>query len=236
MNLTAEQIAKATGSSLQNAQKFTPYLNKYMKKYGITTPNRVLAFLAQIGTESGGLIYTQEIASGAGYEGRKDLGNVYAGDGIKFKGRGLIQLTGRSNYTNMSQKVGKDLVANPELVEQADLATEVAAIYWSEKTRNGLTLNEWADKFDLTQPIDSTSNKSVHENITRAINGGTNAIQDRAYRLSQGQQILNEIKKKLDSLSGSFLNDGNRWWLIPSMIVIFGSLTAVGIWYYRKKH
>ena len=236
MNLTAEQIAKATGSSLENAQKFTPYLNKYMQKYGITTPNRVLAFLAQVGHESGSLKYTEEIASGSAYKGRNDLGNIYAGDGVKFKGRGLIQLTGRGGYQNMSQKVGKDLIANPELVQQPDLATEVSAIYWSEKTRNGLTLNEWADKFDLTQPIDSTNNKGIHENITRAINGGINGLNDRANRLATGQQILNDIKKKLSGFGSSFTNSGSRWWLIPSMIIIFGSLTAIGIWYYRKKH
>jgi putative chitinase len=236
MNLSAEEIAKATGSSLANAEKFRPYLNKYMEKYGINTPNRILAFLSQLGTESGGLQYTLEIASGTAYEGRTDLGNIYAGDGKKFKGRGLIQLTGRSNYSSMSQKVGKDLVTNPELVEQPELATQVSAVFWADKTRKGLTLNQWADKFDLTQPIDSTTNWDIHENITRAINGGTNGINDRASRLSSGAQIFEQIKKKASSVSKSFTSLKDKWWLIPSLLVIFGSLTAVGIWYYRKKH
>ena len=116
MNLSAQEIAKATGSTLELAEKFRPYLNKYMDKYEINTPNRILAFLSQVGTESGGLKWTQELASGSAYEGRKDLGNIYAGDGVKFKGRGLIQLTGRANYEAMSKKVGKDLVNNPQLV------------------------------------------------------------------------------------------------------------------------
>ena len=185
MNLTKEQIAKATGSSLENAEKFRPYLNKYMDKYEINTPNRVVAFLAQVGHESAALKTTQEYASGAAYEGRSDLGNVNPGDGVRFKGRGLIQLTGRSNYASMSNKVGKDLIANPQLVEEPDLAVQVSAIYWVDRIRNGLNLNQWADQFNLEERVDSTNNWKVHENITRAINGGTNGIDDRANRLQQ---------------------------------------------------
>lgn len=197
MNLTAQVIAQATGSSLENAEKFRPYLNKYMNKYEINTPNRVIAFLAQVGTESGGLKYTQEIASGQAYEGRSDLGNVNPGDGVRYKGRGLIQLTGRSNYENMSKKVGKDLIANPQLVEEPDLATEVSTIFWRDRMRNGLNLNQWADQFNLKEPIDSTNNWKVHENITRAINGGTNGINDRASRFQRGLEIVDQIKSKL---------------------------------------
>jgi predicted chitinase len=197
MNLTKEQIAKATGSSLENAEKFRPYLNKYMDKYEINTPNRVVAFLAQVGHESAALKTTQEYASGAAYEGRTDLGNVNPGDGVRFKGRGLIQLTGRSNYASMSNKVGKDLIANPQLVEEPDLAVQVSAIYWVDRIRNGLNLNQWADQFNLQERVDSTNNWKVHENITRAINGGTNGIDDRANRLQQGLEIVDEITDKI---------------------------------------
>lgn len=193
MNLTAQEIAKATGSTLENAEKFRPYLNKYMEKYEINTPNRILAFLSQVGTESGSLKYTQEIASGSAYEGRKDLGNIYSGDGVRFKGRGLIQLTGRANYEKMSKKVGKDLISNPELVEQPELAVEVSTIFWRDKIRNGLNLNQWADKFNLKQPISSNSNWDVHTNITKAINGGTNGINDRANRLEQGMELVDSL-------------------------------------------
>jgi putative chitinase len=235
MKLTAEQIAKASGSSLENAEKFRPYLNKYLDKYGVNTPNRILAFLSQIGHESGGFKYTLERASGSAYEGNTDLGNVYAGDGVKYKGRGLIQLTGRANYQKMSEKTGKDLINNPQLVEQPDLATEVSVIWWKDRKRNGLTLNEWADKFDLTQPLDSANNKDIHENITRGINGGTTGISDRLQRLKNGVSILDEIKKKISSFGGSFTNKNNRWWLIPTIIVIFGSTIVFSIWYLKKR-
>jgi len=195
MNLTKEQIAQATGSSLENAERFRPYLNKYMEKYGINTPNRVLAFLSQIGVESARLQRTEEYASGEQYEGRLTLGNIYAGDGVRFKGRGLIQLTGRSNYEKMSQKVGKDLVSNPILVLEPDLATEVSTIFWRDRVRSGINLNEWADKLDLKKSIQDSSNWNVHENITKAINGGTNGINERAAHLSSGSEIYDQIKK-----------------------------------------
>jgi putative chitinase len=70
MNITAEIIAKGTGSTLENAEKFRPYLNKYMAKYGINTPTRIMAFLSQIGVESASLRATEEYASGEAYEGR----------------------------------------------------------------------------------------------------------------------------------------------------------------------
>jgi predicted chitinase len=202
INLSAQEIAKATGSNLERAELFRPYLNKYMNKYEINTPERAIAFLAQIGTESGGLKYTQEIASGEDYEGRETLGNIYQGDGVRFKGRGLIQLTGRANYEKMSKKVGKDLIANPKLVEEPDLATEVSAIFWHDKVRSGLNLNQWADKLNLKEPVDSSANWSVHTNITKAINGGTNGIDDRAKRMAGGSEIYDVIKKKLKGTDG----------------------------------
>jgi putative chitinase len=235
MNLTAEQISKASGSSLENAERFRPYLNKYMDKYGVNTPNRVLAFLSQVGHESGGLKYTQEIASGSAYEGRTDLGNIYAGDGVKYKGRGLIQLTGRENYQKMSEKIGKDLIKNPQLVEQPDLATEVSVIFWKDRKRNGLTLNEWADKYDLSQPIDSVANKNILENITRAINGGVNGLTDRLERLMNGVTVIDEIKKKISSFGGSFANNKNKWLIVSSAILIFGSTIVFSIWYLKKR-
>jgi putative chitinase len=203
MNLTSEQIAKGTGSSLANAEKFRPYLNKYMEKYEINTPNRVLAFLSQIGVESARLSTTKEFGNDSyfdRYEGRTDLGNTQVGDGLRYKGRGLIQLTGRANYAEMSKKVGKDLVNNPELVEQPDLATEVSTIFWRDKVRQGMNLNQWADKFDLKKSVEDTANWNVHENITRAINGGTNGINERASYLSSGSKIYDEIKKYVGSI------------------------------------
>ena len=232
MNLSAQEIAKATGSTLELAEKYRPYLNKYMGKYDINTPERAIAFLAQIGTESGGLRYSREQGADSyfdKYEFRQDLGNTQAGDGLRFKGRGLIQLTGRANYQKMSEKVGKDLVSNPQLVEEPDLAVEVSAIFWRDRMRDGISLNQWADKLNLQQPINKPSaNWNVHESITRAINGGTNAINDRADRMNRGREIYAMIRKNLSATSG------NKTKRIIFFSIIGVALISLSIYAYVK--
>lgn len=135
-----------------------------MTKFQINTPARQAAFLAQIAHESGSLVYTREIASGAAYEGRKDLGNVTSGDGKKFRGRGLIQITGRANYVACSQALYGDrltLTNRPELLELPRDAAMSAAWFWQTHG-----LNELADKAEF-------------DRITKRINGGQNGREDR---------------------------------------------------------
>lgn len=98
MMITKEQLREIMPyASEANIDKYLPHLNDTMMSFNIDTPLRQAHFLAQLGHESGSLRYVREIASGEAYEGRKDLGNVCPGDGVKFKGRGLIQLTGRGH-------------------------------------------------------------------------------------------------------------------------------------------
>ncbi|MBA4259171.1 MAG: hypothetical protein C0446_08400 [Chitinophaga sp.] len=128
---------------------------------GLTTKNRLTFFLAQVSHESDGLRTTEEYASGKAYEFRKDLGNIYPGDGVKFKGRGLIQLTGRSNYERFGREVGIDLLKEPHLVETFPLALQSALSYWYKRN-----INKAADRGDF-------------ELTTRLINGGLNGYADR---------------------------------------------------------
>jgi len=146
-----------------NRQKYLPWLNKYMPEYGITG-QRVAAFVAQIGHESGQLKYVEEIASGAAYEGRTDLGNTQKGDGVRFKGRGLIQITGRYNYQEISTAFGVDFVANPAMLTAPEYAVKSACWWWAKKG-----LNEIAD----------SGTEDGFKRITKIINGGYNGYADR---------------------------------------------------------
>jgi putative chitinase len=143
--------------------------------YKINTPLRIAHFLAQIAHESGCLRYTEELASGKAYDGRADLGNDKPNDGPLFKGRGLIQLTGRSNYRQYGRACGHDFENkdDPRLVgSDPGLAVDVAGWFWSGRGLNALA--------DLDQ-LDA---------ITRKINGGTNGLNDRAAFLARAKWLL----------------------------------------------
>lgn len=189
MQITKEQIRKISPHVTNSAaDKFVPYINKYAVAYGVTTPQRMAAFLAQLLHESGPFVYVQEIASGKAYEGRKDLGNVIKGDGVKYKGRGLIQLTGRANYEAFSKYLYNDtrLLDTPQLVETPELAVQAAYWFWS--VRNDLNLI--ADKPE-TWTI--TSNKKVYGKtawITKKVNGGQNGLSDRLKYYAAAKKVL----------------------------------------------
>jgi putative chitinase len=117
---------------------FLQPLNDAMQKFQIATPRRQAAFLAQCAHESGELRYTREIASGVAYEGRLDLGNTEPGDGPRFKGGGLIQITGRYNYEKCGSAIGIDLVSDPTLIERAENACLASAWWWSAHGLNAL--------------------------------------------------------------------------------------------------
>lgn len=171
--MTKQELKKiAPYASAKNISLYTPLLNKYMGHYGINTQARKAAFLATILHESGSLTYTEEIASGQAYEGRKDLGNTEAGDGKRFKGRGLIQITGRYNYSVASLAMGIDLLKNPELLAEPNNATWVSCWWWQSKG-----LNELADKGDFRR-------------ITRIVNGGYNGWADRLNFYNKAKEVL----------------------------------------------
>lgn len=126
------------------ADTYAQPLTNAMAEFGINTPARQAAFLAQVGEESGSLFYVKEIASGAAYEGREDLGNTEPGDGVRFKGRGPIEITGRANYQECGDALGLDLIAHPELLEEP--ANGCRASAWFCKKHD---LNHWADVGDF---------------------------------------------------------------------------------------
>lgn len=161
-----------SAASLQNCSKYADILNAEMLDGGINTPLRICHFLAQVLHESGHLQFVKELASGKAYEGRKDLGNTQKGDGIKFKGRGLIQVTGRTNYSACGLALNLNLINHPELLEQPMNAVKSAIWFWNSKN-----LNKYADADDLFT-------------ITRRINGGLNGFAERKLFLTNAKSVI----------------------------------------------
>jgi len=153
-----------------------------MKDYGITTPLQRAHFLAQISHESAQFVYKEEIASGVKYEGRKDLGNTVKGDGVRFKGRGYMQLTGRANYISYniylkSKGITDDVVKNPSLVA-TKYAADVSAWYWAILGPLG------PKKFN--QKANTGSSEAVVSKISTWVNGGNpaNGLADRKQKFN----------------------------------------------------
>lgn len=193
--MTIGQLKEASCSTVTNAEKFQAYISDSCTKFDISTPIRQLCFLAQVGHESGGLFYTQELASGDAYEGRADLGNTQAGDGPKFKGRGLIQITGRNNYHLAGAALGANFIDEPSLLggkninectpDQLKFAALSAGWFWDLRK-----LNLVADKIDIKEPIDQGTNLQYYMQITKMINGGYHGLADRLTRYKTGMQYF----------------------------------------------
>lgn len=173
MNITATQLLAIMPNAKKRYAKYLPYINKFSEEFGISTPLRMAHYLAQIAHESGELRYTKEIASGAAYEGRKELGNTQKGDGVRFKGRGLIQITGRTNYEAYKRYCGFDVVNNPQLLE-LPLGAVRSSMWFFSVYENLLRL---ADKNDITA-------------ITKKINGGLNGFESRKTYLKRAKKAL----------------------------------------------
>lgn len=148
------------------------YLDEYLRKYNVNTWLRICHFLAQAAHESAGFRTLEEYASGAAYEGRRDLGNIKAGDGVRYKGRGIFQLTGRANYKTYGEKIGYNLEYDPKLASDPKISVLTALEYWNSKS-----LSTAADRDDI-------------ETITRRINGGLNGFEDRKKYLERAKKII----------------------------------------------
>lgn len=159
---TLAALFRKLGAIQARADELGLAANVHFNTYGILdTPLRLAHCMAQLAHESGGFRYMEEIASGVAYEGRADLGNTQPGDGMRYKGRGPIQLTGRTNYRKTGQALGIDFENNPAIVAMPSIGLLVACKYWDDKR-----LNSYADQDDIKV-------------ITKLINGGYNGLTDR---------------------------------------------------------
>jgi putative chitinase len=173
--MNAEQIVRISPYARGQSVLYAPLLTKAMAEFDINTPIRQAAFMAQILHESCSLRYVKELASGEDYEGRKSLGNMQKGDGKRYKGRGLIQITGRINYTAVMLALNLDCLEKPELLETPENACRTAAWWWKAHG-----LNEIADL-----NIDESFIR-----ITKRINGGTTHLKERQDLWKQAKLIL----------------------------------------------
>jgi len=155
-------------------QLYLPFLNEAMREFEIANYLRASAFLAQLAHESAELRYFEEIASGKAYEGRKDLGNTQPGDGVKYKGHGPIQITGRSNHADCGKALGLDLINNPTLITQPPNAFRSAGWYWD------------------TRGLNSLADQRLFKAITKKINGGYNGLADRQKYYDRALRIIPE--------------------------------------------
>lgn len=171
--VNAQQLMQIVpGLDSGKADQVAQGLNSAMAEAGITSKEEQAMFIAQLAHESAGFQYMEEIASGADYEGRSDLGNTQPGDGVRYKGRGFIQLTGRSNYEAAGAALGLDLINNPELAATPENAARVAAWYWSSRG-----ISEIAATGDFV-------------GVTQAINGGTNGLEDRQNYYARAREVF----------------------------------------------
>lgn len=206
MNLTRDQVQRLTG----DADRWTDALNNALERWDINTPQRAAMFLAQVAHESGGfrtlveslhysatrllqvwpsrftptdaaaMAFDERAIAERAYGGRLGNGPEGSGDGYNYRGRGLIQLTGRDNYTRCGAALGLDLVGHPELLEQPEYAAQSAGWFWA-----GRGCNELADAGDYL-------------GITRRINGGTNGQADRETWLATVRAVLGVVREGRD--------------------------------------
>lgn len=181
MKITKEQILQIMPNAKDVADLYLPYINGYNEVFKIDTPLRMAHFLAQIAHESNELRNVKEIGSSSYFEKydtgklKKMLGNLKPGDGYRYRGRGLIQITGRANYMEYqkSSRCKGDIITHPELLEKPLGAVKSAMWFWESHG-----LNKLADKDSVLA-------------VTRRINGGTNGLESRKNYLARAKEALN---------------------------------------------
>jgi predicted chitinase len=182
--VTSEQLQRIMpGLAAPKRDQFFPFLKAAMGEFGIDTPAREAAFVAQLAHESGQLRFMEEIWGPTDAQRRYEpastlatkLGNTQTGDGKRFKGRGPIQITGRSNYGRFGNLLSLDLLAAPERAAVPDTAFRIAGLFWQ---KNGL--NELADQVTA----------DAFREITRRINGGFNGLKDREQFYATARSVL----------------------------------------------
>lgn len=200
-------LAQATGVTAAKAEQIIQGVSNGLRNSNCDNPNRIAMWLAQMGHESVGFNATEEYASGAAYEGRGDLGNTQPGDGVRFKGRSWIQVTGRHNYSALSKWAhSKGIVNSPTFF--VDAPTKLAQMQYA-----GLG-PAWY--WTVARPqINSLSDKRNLVGVTQAINGGQNGIADRRKRYDRALALGNQLLALLSANPSTPSTPGDDMALVP---------------------
>ncbi|MBP8163119.1 MAG: hypothetical protein KAX89_06050 [Propionivibrio sp.] len=189
--VTPEHLAAIAGRTTALMPALADWMNTLCPSYEIDTAREYGHFLAQACHETDHFKTLREYASGSAYEGRADLGNTQAGDGIRFRGRGIFQTTGRANYLQLGIKKGRrDLFINtPELLELPEYAVWSACEFW--KTRGLNDVANHADTDALKKKYrGNIIDVSPVEYISLTINGGYRGMEERKKYYALAQQVL----------------------------------------------
>lgn len=186
-----------------------PYIVPALARGEIDTPKRIAAWAAQAAHESGEYRYMKEIASGAAYEGRADLGNTEPGDGERFPGRCPFQITGRANYKACGDAIGVDLIAHPEKLEEPQWATKGAVWFWNSRSLSLLADVDW------------------FKTMTRVINGGYNGLSDRRQYWDRDRALLGLPMVDLDTETGRVKAFQSEHGLVPDGVVGRATMAAL---------
>ena len=173
--ISCEGLQAVCGVRADRIVTIYPFLCAALETYHADTPLRIAMFVAQAAHETAGFRYLEEIASGEAYEGRRDLGNTQRGDGKRYKGRGVFQLTGRANYARCSKALFENesvLLDAPWLLADPEAAATSAGWYWDWK--------------QLNIPADAKNVLAV----TKKINGGTNGLAERQRLYGRALYVL----------------------------------------------
>jgi putative chitinase len=193
MQITADILKSiAPGSKKTNYKHLNGlalWMNHWFPTFDIDTPQEVRHIVSQLAHESDSFNAMEEYASGRAYEGRKDLGNVKAGDGIKFKGHGPLQITGRTNHHLMGVKAGAPLkfINDPGLLATPEWGVWAACVFWTEKGLLDISnmpddAKIWSKKLD--------KNLSPLEYISWRVNGGFNGLASRIIFYERSKQVI----------------------------------------------
>lgn len=193
LTITAEHLAAIAGRPTPLMPALADWLNRLCPLYEIDSAQEYCHFLAQACHETDHFRTLREYASGQAYEGRQDLGNTQPGDGVRFRGRGIFQTTGRANYLQLGVKKGRrDLfVNNPELLEQPEAAVWSACEFWQTRGLNDIA--NQPDAAVLKKKFKgSLLDTSPVEYISYTINGGNRGLAERKKFYAIAQRVLVE--------------------------------------------